>query len=131
MIAELADAPGDEWRTKALIREHVREAISSMMARLEAPFDAQESENHLASLQQQRDTVENALKARDWNHAAELASSHADRVGLPREALADPALAWRILANTRELLKVALSTERDCEDPLRLGKNLIMPHSVV
>ena len=94
MIAELADAPGDEWRTKALFREHVREAISSMMARLEAPFDAQESENHLASLQQQRDTVENALKARDWNHAAELASSHADRVGLPREALADPCLLY-------------------------------------
>ncbi|CUH22774.1 hypothetical protein JSE7799_00604 [Jannaschia seosinensis] len=125
MIVELADAPGNEWRTKALIREHVRGAISSMMARLEAPFDPQESEAYVASLRQQQGAVGTALQARDWSHASDLASDTADLVGLPREALADPAIAGRILVNTRELLNVALSAAHDCEVPLRLGKALL------
>ena len=125
MITELGDVPGSEWRSKALIRELVRGATSRMLARLEAPFDAQESEAYIASLRQQQGAVETALQARDWGQAAGLASGAADLIGLPREALTDPTLAWRILANTRELLKVAFSAEHDCEDPLRLGKALL------
>lgn len=125
MITELADAPGGEWRTKALIRELVRASISSMMTRLEAPFDAQESATYAASIRQQQESVGTALQARDWSHAAELASDAAELIGLPRQALTDPALAWRILANTRELLKVAFSAEHEFEDPLRLGKALL------
>ncbi|MGR3571833.1 hypothetical protein [Brevirhabdus sp.] len=51
MISELADGPVSEWRTKALIREHVRGAMAEMRARQEAPADETESRAYLDDLE--------------------------------------------------------------------------------
>lgn len=121
MTAELTRAPGSEWRTKVMIREMVRESVATMLARLEAPFDADESRAYVAGCEQKRQSVDNALRTRDWPVAADLGSSAAALAGLDEDTLALPAIAREILIKTRSLLDVALRVEDSCDDPLTLG----------
>lgn len=123
VTAELAKAPVNEWRTKALIREMVRSSVAAMMARLEAPFDADESRSYIAGCEQQKAAVSMALRTRNWQMAADLSAISASLVGLERESLAAPAIAREILAKTRSLLDIALQVEENCDDPLALGRH--------
>ncbi len=125
MTSELADAPVNEWRTKALIREHVRRAVSRMMARQEAPFNEAESDAYLTELEDQKAKVMAAQRSRDWSLAAELGASTAPLVGVQSEALSHPVLARELLAQTRALIDLSLQVERDCDDPLSVARSLL------
>ncbi|WP_045320371.1 hypothetical protein, partial [Limimaricola cinnabarinus] len=125
MTAKLTWAPVSEWRAKVMIREMVRASVATMLARLEAPFDADESRGYIAGCEQKRQTVDNALRMRDWSVAAELGASAASLVGLDDDTLALPSIAHEILIKTRSLLDVALQVEDSCDDPLALGGHLL------
>ena len=125
MLAELTIAPASEWRTKVMIREMVRNSVATMLARLEAPYDADESRAYLASCEERKGTVADAMRARDWAKAADFGTSAASLVGLSQETLTAPAIARDILAKTRTLLDLALRVEQDCDDPLILGRQLL------
>ena len=123
MMAELEDAPVNEWRTKALLREHVRRMVATMVARQEAPLDEQESSAYLANLDAQRARIIASQRSRDWCLAAELSATTAPLVGVQPNVLAHPVLAREFLAQTRALLDLALQVERDCDDPLSAGRS--------
>ena len=125
MTAELTTAPASEWRIKVMIREMVRESVATMLARLEAPFDAAESRAYLAKCEEKRQGVDTALRLRDWPSAANLGASAASLVGLGEDALAAPAIAREVLIKTRSLLDLALQVEDSCDDPLTAGSHLL------
>ncbi len=122
---ELTIAPASEWRTKVMIREMVRNSVATMLARLEAPYDADESRAYLASCEERKGTAADALRARDWAKAADFGTAAASLVGLNQETLTTPAIARDILIKTRTLLDLALCVEQDCDDPLMLGRQLL------
>tara|TARA_R110002124_G_scaffold129127_2_gene290268 strand:+ start:404 stop:880 length:477 start_codon:yes stop_codon:yes gene_type:complete len=123
--AELTKAPASEWRTRVMIREMVRASVATMLARLEAPLDEQESCDYIARCEQQKAAVGNALRTRNWPLAAELGASAASFVGLSEETLTSPAMAREILSRVRSLLDIALQVEKDCDEPLSLGRHLL------
>ena len=125
VTAELTTAPASEWRIKVMIREMVRESVATMLARLEAPFDAAESRAYLAKCEEKRQGVDTALRLRDWPSAANLGASAASLVGLGEDALAAPAIAREVLIKTRSLLDLALQVEDSCDDPLTAGSHLL------
>ena len=125
VTAELTTAPASEWRIKVMIREMVRESVATMLARLEAPFDAEESRAYLADCKEKRRGVDTALRLRDWPAAVDLGASAASLVGLGEEALTAPATARELLIKTRSLLDLALRVEDSCDDPLSAGSHLL------
>ncbi|MFA8386515.1 MAG: tyrosine-type recombinase/integrase [Pelagibaca sp.] len=125
MTTELADSPVNEWRTKALIREFVRRAVATMMARQEAPFDEAESAAYISGLERQTARVTTAQRNRDWSVAAELGATTAPLVGVQPESLLHPVVAREFLAQTRALLALSLQVERDCDNPLSVGRSLL------
>ncbi|MGX9854573.1 tyrosine-type recombinase/integrase [Limimaricola variabilis] len=125
MSAELTIAPASEWRRKIMIREMVRDSVAKMLARLEAPFDADDSRAYISSCEEKKAVVAGALRARDWTKAADFGTAAASFVGLNQEVLTAPAIAREILAKTRTLLDLALRVEEGCDDPLILGRHLL------
>lgn len=121
MVSELTDAPINELRTKALVREQVRVAVAGMLARQEASFDEEESIGYLRDLERKQNCVKDALRRRNWAFAAELGSSTAPIAGVQLEDLKHPVVARELLAQTRYLIDLALQVERDGEDPLRMA----------
>jgi|TARA_Y100000815_G_scaffold177223_1_gene161406 hypothetical protein len=78
MVSELTDAPINELRTKALVRE----AVAGMLARQEASFDEEESISYLRDLERKQNSVKDALRRRNRTPAAELGASTAPVAGV-------------------------------------------------
>ncbi|WP_336461618.1 hypothetical protein [Frigidibacter sp. MR17.24] len=110
-------------RLDSVLREIVREAVAAMVDRQTAGIrDAERVERVEAELR----GIREALNAADWSHTASLASDTARRMGLPESQLKQPAAARQVLQTARRARELDLAVERDMEDPLELGCDLMV-----
>ena len=130
MIAVLSANPVCETRTKALIQDLVRRAVTRMLDRQESDAPETDSASHLAQLQSERAKIIAAQRNRDWALSAQLAASVAPQNGLSAEDIMQPAVARQVLAVMRQLLEIEDRVEADFEDPLHAGRELLQQHGI-
>jgi hypothetical protein len=119
-----ADGSVSDAQVSAMLGEMVRATILEIVEQQEqAPPD--EGGAALAEIAARRDAVTGALRARNWPEARTVARDAAQTCAVPEESLADPGVARQILLTMRRLLDIAEVAERDFEDPLREGRDLL------
>jgi hypothetical protein len=118
------DGSVSEAQVSAMLGEMVRATILEIIDQQEQA-SPDESGAALAEIAARRDTVTGALRTRDWTAARAVAGTAAETCAVPEEALAEPAVARQILLTMRRLLDIAEVSERDVEDPLREGRDLL------
>ena len=118
------DGSVSEAQVSAMLGEMVRATILEIIEQQEQA-SPDESGAALAEIAARRDTVTGALRTRDWTAARAVAGTAAETCAVPEDSLAEPAVARQILLTMRRLLDIAEVAERDVEDPLREGRDLL------
>lgn len=130
MLEELKNSPVSEARVKSMLKEIVRRAAAGMIARQESEAAINVSGAHLDQIQVDIGRIRDAQRARDWSAATTFAGEIARQNGLEPEAIAAPAVARQVLFLLRRLNELSARVERDFDDPLDVGQDLLFDHGL-
>ncbi len=130
MLNELQNSPVCEARVQSMLKEMVRSAVGGMIARQESAASAGGSEAHLDRLEAETDRIRDAQRTRDWSVASRFAGELARQNGLDAEAVEAPAVARQVLFLMRRLNELNARVEQDFEDPLHVGRELLLDHGL-
>ncbi len=130
MPEELQDSPVSEARVQAMLKEMVRRAVAAMIARQESDLSVDGSEASLRRIEAETGQIRDAQRARDWSVASAFAGDIARQNGLDPETVEAPAVARQILSLLRRLNDLSARVERDFDDPLEVGRDLLIDHGL-
>lgn len=130
MLTELHDTPVSADRVRAMLQEIVRQAVAPMIARQESDTPASDPEVHLRQIGAEGAQSREAQRARDWSVASTFAGEIARQNGMEPGDIAAPAVARQILALIRQLNDLSLRVEKDLDDPLHAGRDLLLNHGI-
>ncbi|MBU2961180.1 hypothetical protein KO516_10215 [Citreicella sp. C3M06] len=130
MLEELQDSPVSEARVQAMLKEIVRRAVAGMIARQESESVTEISESYLDRIDTEAGHIRDAQRTRDWSVASTFAGEIARQNGLDPAALEAPAVARQVLSLLRRLNDLRARVERDFDDPLDVGRDLLIDHGL-
>nr|WP_166434047.1 tyrosine-type recombinase/integrase [Roseovarius spongiae] len=130
VLEELQDSPVSEARVRAMLKEIVRRAVADMIARQEGDTSVDGSEACLRRIDAETSRIRDAQRARDWSVAPAIAGDIARQNGLALEAVEAPAVARQVLSLLRRLNELSARVERDFDDPLDVGRDLLIDHGL-
>ena len=130
MLNELQNSPVCEARVQSMLKEMVRSAVGGMIARQESAAPAGGSDAYLGRLGTETDRIRDAQRTRDWSVASRFAGEIARQNGLDAEAVEAPAVARQVLFLMRRLNELNARVEQDFEDPLHVGRELLLDHGL-
>lgn len=128
MLEELQDSPVSEARVQAMLKEMVRRAVADMIARQEIEAVTGSSETYLARIGSETGRIRDAQRTRDWSVASGFAGDIARQNGLDLDAVETPAVARQVLSLLRQLYELSARVEQDFEDPLVVGRDILLDH---
>ncbi|WP_273249513.1 tyrosine-type recombinase/integrase [Sediminimonas qiaohouensis] len=130
MLEELQDSPVCEARVQSMLREIVRQAMAGMIARQESDAPVDTSDASLCRISAEASLIRNAQQARDWSVASAFAGEIARQNGLDPEAVEAPAVARQVLSLMRRLNELGARVEREFDDPLNAGRDLLIDNGL-
>lgn len=130
VLKELQDSPVSEARVQAMLKEIVRRAVAGMIARQESGSVTEIPESYLGRIDKETGRIRDAQRARDWSVASTFAGEIARQNGLGPEAVESPAVARQVLSLLRRLNDLSARVERDFDDPLDVGRDLLIDHGL-
>lgn len=130
VIVELQNKTIAEGRVAAMLKEIVRRAFVSMIARQESDPSDELPIHHFPQINLDNDRIREAQKARDWSLASSLAGDIAQENGLRPDDLAAPAVARQVLALLRQINELSTQVDRDYDDPIKCGRDLLKDHGI-
>jgi len=130
VLEELQDSPVSEARVQAMLKEMVRRAVAAMIARQESDTSVNNSEACLRRIDADTSRIRDAQRARDWSAASGFAEDIARQNGLDPAAVEAPAVARQVLSLLRRLNDLSSRVERDFDDPLDAGRDLLIDHGL-
>ncbi|MWD27228.1 tyrosine-type recombinase/integrase [Aquicoccus sp. SCR17] len=130
VLEELQDSPVSEARVQAMLKEIVRRAVAGMIARQESGSVTEIPESYLGRIDKETGRIRDAQRARDWSVASTFAGEIARQNGLGPEAVEAPAVARQVLSLLRRLNDLRARVERDFDDPLDVGRDLLIDHGL-
>ena len=128
MLNELQNSPVCEARVQSMLKKMVRAAVGDMIARQESAAPAGGSDAYLGRLKAETDRIRYAQRTRDWSVSSKFAGETARQNGLDAEAVEAPAVARQVLFLMRRLNELNARVEQDFEDPLHVGRVLLLDH---
>ncbi|QPZ92048.1 tyrosine-type recombinase/integrase [Thioclava electrotropha] len=131
MLEELKNSPVSEAQVQAMLKEIVRRAVAGMIARQESGSVAEISESYLGRIDTETGHIRDAQRTRDWSVASTFAGEIARQNNLDQEALEAPAVARQVLSLLRRLNDLRARVERDFDDPLDVGRDLLIDHGLM
>ncbi|WP_417256527.1 site-specific integrase [Celeribacter halophilus] len=130
MFDELQGSPVNESQVQSMLQEMVRRAVSAMIARQESDVSTDSSEARLQQLSAEACRIQDAQRTRDWSVATEFAEEVARQNGLDNTAIEAPAVARQVLSLLRRLNELSVQVERDFDDPLDVGRDILIDHGL-
>ncbi|HEY9039240.1 MAG TPA: hypothetical protein VIN05_09910 [Roseovarius sp.] len=130
MLAELQNTPVSADRVRAMLQEMVRRAVARMIARQESDTGVSDPDVHLRQIGAEEAQIRQAQRARDWSVASAFIGEIARQNGMEAGDVAAPAVARQILALMRQQSDLCLRVERDFDDPLHAGRDLLLTHGI-
>ena len=130
MLTELQDTPVNAVRVRAMLQEMVRRAVARMIARQESDTPVSDPEVHLRQIGAEGAQIREAQRVKDWSVASTFAGEIARQNGMEPGDVAAPAVARQILALMRQLSDLSLRVEKDFDDPLHAGRDLLLNHDI-
>ncbi|KRS18951.1 tyrosine-type recombinase/integrase [Roseovarius indicus] len=130
MLSELQNSPVCEARVQSMLKEMVRSAVGGMIARQESAPPIEGADAYLDRLEAETDRIRDAQRTRDWSVAAAFAGEIARQNGLGTDAIEAPAVARQVLFLMRRLNELNACVERDFDDPLHVGRELLLDHGL-
>ena len=130
MFDELQDSPVSEARIQALLKEMVRQAVAGMIVRQESEAVTELSDSYLDRIDREAGDIREAQRTRDWSVASAFAGEIARQNGLDSAAVEAPAVARQVLSLLRRLNDLGARVERDFDDPLDVGRDLLIDHGL-
>ncbi|WP_420915826.1 DUF6538 domain-containing protein [Oceaniglobus indicus] len=127
---ELPDTTANADRVRATLQEIVRRAVADMIARQERKAPPVTSDADLRRIDAQTDRIRDAQRARDWSVASAFAREIAREHGLNPEAVEAPAVGRQVLSLLRRLNDLCVRIERDFDDPLDAGRDILRDHDI-
>ncbi|MEO9629684.1 MAG: DUF6538 domain-containing protein [Sulfitobacter sp.] len=130
VLRELEDNAACDARVQATLKEIVRRAMATMIARQESDASGESSEACLRRIDAETCRIRDAQRTRDWKVASGFAGSIAQKNGLDPNTVETPAVARQVLALLRRLNELSARVERDLDDPLHVGRELLEDHGL-
>ncbi len=130
MLKELENNTACDARVQAMLKEIVRRAVATMIARQESDASGENSETCLRRIDAVTCRIRDAQRTRDWKVASDFAGSIAQQNGLDPDSVETPALARQVLSLLRRLNELSARVERDFDDPLDVGRELLRDHGL-
>ncbi|TNF22417.1 MAG: hypothetical protein EP318_03755 [Rhodobacteraceae bacterium] len=130
VLADLQESPISEARAGAMLREIVRRAVAEMIARQESNAPAEQSDAYLGRLDAETSLIRDAQQTRDWSVASAFAGEIARKNGLESASVCSPAVARQVLSLLRRLNDLCARVERNFDDPLDAGRDLLRDHDI-
>ena len=130
MLSELQNSPVCEARVQSMLKEMVRSAIGSMIARQESAAPIEGADAYLGWLETETDRIRDAQRTRDWSVASAFAGEIARQNGLDTDAIEAPAVARQVLFLMRRLNELNARVERDFDDPIDVGREILLDHGL-
>ena len=126
VLEELQNNRACEARVQAMLKEIARRAVAAMIARQEGDTSGESSDAYLRRIDAETSRIREAQRARDWSVATTFAEKIARDSGLESDAIGAPAAARQVLSLLRRLNELSVQVERDFDDPLHVGRNLLI-----
>ena len=130
MLSELQNSTVCEARVQSMLKEMVRSAIGSMIARQESAAPIEGADAYLGWLETETDRIRDAQRTRDWSVASAFAGEIARQNGLDTDAIEAPAVARQVLFLMRRLNELNARVERDFDDPIDVGREILLDHGL-
>lgn len=130
MLDELQDSPVSEARVQAILKEMVRQAVAGMIVRQESEAVTEISASYLDRIDTETSHIRDAQRTRNWSVASTFAGEIARQNGLDPKAVEAPAVARQVLSLLRRLNDLSARVERDFDDPLDVGRDLLNDHGL-
>ncbi|MCB1312929.1 MAG: hypothetical protein KDK29_14120 [Sedimentitalea sp.] len=130
VLKELQDNPVAETRVRSMLQEIVRRSVASMIARQECDAPDAHPDAYLDRITSETRRIQEAQRARDWTVATGLAGDVAKRNGIAVSEVEAPAVARQVLAVMRQLNELSARVERDFDDPLHAGREMLLNHGL-
>jgi len=130
VLSELQNSTVCEARVQSMLKEMVRSAIGSMIARQESAAPIEGADAYLGWLETETDRIRDAQRTRDWSVASAFAGEIARQNGLDTDAIEAPAVARQVLFLMRRLNELNARVERDFDDPIDVGREILLDHGL-
>jgi len=130
VISQLQENQVPEAQVRSMLREIARQGVASMIARQESDIPQNDSDAYLEQVVSETERIHAAQRARDWTFATNFAGEIAFQNGMKAEDLATPAVARQVLFLMRQLNVLNARVERNFEDPLLVGRDLLLDHGL-
>ncbi|MEX1234779.1 MAG: DUF6538 domain-containing protein [Roseovarius sp.] len=130
MLIELKKNPVSEARVRTMLQEIVRRGFAAMIARQEIGVTPDDTGVYLDQINSEAARIQQAQRARDWTLATDFGHEVARQNGMTASDLETPAVARQVLALMRQINELSLRVERDCDDPLHVGRTMLIDHGL-